>query len=415
MRRVSFLLILPLVFASCGAADEFFPQAPDGQELDAGSSSLADASAPQHDGSTGLPPDAGLVPAPCELSAPLVHLEASSEPLAMGAFAIADALAGLAWSKDGLPRMLLFSTDDGSLVADNPVHDLGALVPEALDFGEGLFLLTGSTPAGGGSAYFDLAGVQGATSPLADLWPMAVSRTVEGGLVLAYGRRPTPSSDSAVLGLWLEPDASVRDSVPFGTPAHNEVRWDLARSPSGEGIACGSSSDPNGAWLALYAQGEQAVTAIPTAEKVAVLPEGEASFDCRIAVSESLRVVAFAETQGAPRVVWTAANGNVLAGPVPFLAAWRPAGQFDVAVREAATALAFFDNSSGAPRVSVRLFQTPGAEPVELRAEQGLGLGSFVAQRVRVERAGSDFFVAFDAVQPTGATHLVVRKVACSF
>ncbi|MGI5862176.1 MAG: hypothetical protein ACOX6T_08975 [Myxococcales bacterium] len=416
MRRDSCLLILLLVFTSCGAADEALQKAPHDQDPDAGLWNPADTSVPPHDaGSTANPPDAGSVRSPCELSSPLVHLEAASEPLAMGALAVADGVAGLAWSKNGLPRMTLFSTEDGSVVADNPVRDLGSLVPEALDFGAGLFLLAGSRPTGGGSAYFDLAGAQGATSLLTDLWPMAASRSVEGGLVLAYSWPPTPASDRAVLGLSLGSGASVLSSVPFGTSARREVRWDLAWSSFGESIACGSMSDANGEWLALYAQHEQAVTAIPTGEKVAAHSGAEASFGCRIAVSQSLRVVAFAETDGSPRVVWTAANGTVLAGPVPFLAGWRPAGQFDVAVRDTATALAFFDNSLGAPRVSVRLYPTPGAEPVELRAEQGLGLGSFVAQRVRVERAGDDFFVAFDAALQTGATHLVVRKVTCSF
>jgi hypothetical protein len=184
-------------------------------------------------------------------------------------------------------------------------------------------------------------------------------------------------------------------------------------------VACGVSRAGPSEVLSLFELSGGAVLHRPTSLKLAPPPaSGEPRFGCRLSVGRDFAAVVVAESEEKPRLVWVStASGEsaLLGGPVPLLPAYVQARMYDVAVSGALTAVAYVDNPTGAARITVQIYDSPGGIPIEtLRGNEGVSLGAFSTGRVRLVRAAQGFVLAFDASVAGGArTDTIYRVVAC--
>ncbi len=250
----------------------------------------------------------------------------------------------------------------------------------------------------------------------------AGGRTVYGIVAEGAGARTVALSSGTpakVVSDIFAADGTLDDTVELGVARRPQNQWALARRETdGRIFGCGYTTSGPSDFVTVYELEGSTATSRVTAQGLAPDPQSAeiSRFACRIALGRDFSAVAVAETDGRPRLIWFGDDGNLLAGPVPFLPEHKTGTlpPFDVAVNGDNTAVAFFDNSTGASQLVVRVFSGPGFAPVSVDVSGDLNLGNFtVPRRVRLVNVGDGFAVAFEA--PVGnKTDIHYRPVSCT-
>lgn len=416
------ILLAALVSASgCISIASDLEVADGGPRRDAGVAWDAGLSRP--DG--GLPvPDAGQPkPEPCTLGGPLVVLSGADQVHELadlvatpGGFAIAyarDRHAGGGW------QLLRSEGTSEPAWSETPLIGFGSeLLPGSLDHLDGRYLYAASPdgePARLTAGYFDELGAARGDWQAADLEVLAAVRRPAGGFTLSRGLSAGLLPAASLVGQHWTVEGALDFSWELGTTRRTRLEADAAwREGAERAIVCGPSSEAEDEQLALYEVWREGLERLVSAEQLAAVEaDVESAFGCRLADGEQVVAVALSETAGASRIVWLGEDGTTEAGPIPFFAGWKPAAQYDVAIDGMTTALAFYDRASGSPQISVRIYPQPGAKPVQLRGDEGLGLGDFSVGRVRLVRGESGFLLAFDARPRAGQSDVYVRPIQC--
>ncbi|HEY3446922.1 MAG TPA: hypothetical protein VGK67_11185 [Myxococcales bacterium] len=383
---------------------------------DAGASSVSDAGA-------AASPDGGPLTCRLESSAQAVKLVGFQQEFELADLTAGDGNIAFAYSWNRMVRKLrIVEAATGKELADEVLTNLdGKAIPRALDYAGGRFFVAANFDDTTSAfypytrvAYYDGLGAAKEWSQQDDFLAVSAVREKSGGRILALGK-VVATGEQPVYVNRFDLFGGLVDSSELGRNARKYNEWDLEwRQAEDSGMACGLIFRDGTDSLAVWPMAPDAApNPVRTTLDLAATTD-QPSFGCRISLGNALAAVAVADGVGGARLVWLGLDGSTLAGPVPF-SAFKRAVKYDVAVSGRVTALAHLDESTGAPRVAVKIFPSPAEAPIELFAEADLNLGTFdfLGRRVRLARIDGGFAVAFDASIKLGQTDLYLRRILC--
>ncbi len=392
---------------------------------DAAALAAPDAAAPSPaDAGSASPRDGGRGPT-CELegASAAVKLTGFQQAFELADLTAGDGRIAFAYSWNQLARKLqVVEAATGAQVADGALANIdGLAIPRALDYAGGLYFVAGNFDDTASSlapytrvAYYDEAGSAKAWSEQQGFLAIAAAREAAGARVLAWGK--AVAGETPVYLNRHDLAGALLDSSELGRNARRYNEWDLEwRAAEDRGMACGLIAVDGAEKLAVWPMAAQEAGPAPVATAVTIPASADQpSFGCRLSLGKDTAAVAVADGVGGARLIWISSDGSTLAGPVPF-STFKRAAKYDVAVGGGLTALAHLDESTGTPRVAIKVFPSPAGTPIELSAEADLNLGpvDFVGRKVRLARVEGGFAVAFDANIKLGQTDLYVRRVLC--
>lgn len=365
--------------------------------------------------------DAGVTQTACTLGEPDTVTTIGPVTHQLDAFAASDSQFAIAFRRIGSTTsrsLRLIERQGGAFVSLDLKTVSDALIPVGLDLTPGGFVLGGNDESSG-------------TSVATLAWVDTEAQTTESGSTNGRQMFGIVSEGDGARTVALDPSAPARvvtdqyDEVgalqatqELGPARRPSNQWALARRESdGRVFACGYTTSGPSDFVTVFELTDGTVTPRVGTQALAPDPQaGDSRFACRIALGRDFSAVAVAESGGRPRLIWFDDEGRVIAGPVPFLPE-HESGRlppFDVAVNGDNTAVAFFDNSTGASQLVVRVFSGPGFAPVNVDVAADLSLGNFTAPaRVRLVNVDDGFAVAFDA--PLGnKSDIHFRPVSCT-
>ncbi|MFN7132482.1 MAG: hypothetical protein ACK4N5_10390, partial [Myxococcales bacterium] len=282
----------------------------------------------------------------------------------------------------------------------------------------GYLLVGNDEPAGSAKlAWVDAMAKVSETGTTSGRLAFAGALDTDGARTLA--RSGTGGSAKAVTDLY-DAYGVLENTVDLGPLRRPVNHWDLAwRNSANRGVACGyTTSGPVDLLTVFELQGDT-VTPRVTTHALAADPDPAkwtSRFACRIAMGPDFSAVAFVESDGRPRLIWLDSEGKILAGPAPFGPDYTSGAfpAFDVAISGDNTAVAFFDKSTGAARILVRVYSGPGFAPVDVEVSGDRNLGAFTTSRVRLVGLDDGFSVAYDAAIGTTRTDILYRDIGCT-
>ncbi|MGC4115486.1 MAG: hypothetical protein QM765_12960 [Myxococcales bacterium] len=381
---------------------------------DAGSIATADAG--------GTAADGGVLTCKLEPPEQAVRLTGQGELHELADLTFGDGRLAVAYSWNQSYRKLAVVDTGGTLLSDETMGTIdGSTVPRAIDYADGVYFVAGNFDDSTSPlypytrlAFFDGTGVAKEWAQHDGFLSIAAAREASGGRTLALAKALATGEQQVFVNRYgLE--GELLDSTELGRNGRKYNDWDLEwRHADDTGVACGLVSAEGQDTLAIWPMAADA--ALEPVKTALAIPGAtdQATFGCRLSLGQDMAAVAVADGVEGARLVWLGKDGSTLAGPVPF-STFKRAARYDVSVSGTATALAHLDDSSGTPRVAIKIFRTPADAPLELSAEEGLGLGAFdlVGRRVRLARIDGGFAVAFDANIKLGQTDLYVRRIVC--